>query len=349
MPTPKRNQAKPKTVSGQAKPRAKRQRTQAAPVVTAKTRKRAAPPIEEPGPGAITEMQALPFILPVEPAEDELQSQAVTPPMPTEAKPVPLSGKAHQPTPGRPELAMRMASLATMAIGLLLIFSTGSPTGVQQTTLAALPGIVSAADSTIYVPPSERYIPLPTPTPAPVPTKPSSLRIPALGINSPMMTVGLLRGTIDTPCDPNYPFRPCNTNASAWYDGSSLPGSPGTAIIDGHELWYGAKKPYYVPAVFTHLYESKVGDQVIVTDAKGQVWVFQVDKIVSLPYPQVPANTFDAEGTPGVMLYTCGGVFSPALGGLDHRFYVHAALVGTGMPATLDPARHLIPFKQPWA
>ena len=190
---------------------------------------------------------------------------------------------------------------------------------------------------------------MPSPVPSPVPSTPGRLRIPAISLNSPIVTVGLLRGDIATPCDPNYPYRACNTNAVAWYNGSALPGASGDSILDSHELWFGAHPPLYIPAAFTHLYETKVGDQVIVTDTKGQVWVFRVDKISTLPLPQVPGNTYDSEGPASLMLITCGGVYNPKIGMLDKRTFVHAILVGDKEPASLQPARKLIPFKQPWA
>ena len=163
------------------------------------------------------------------------------------------------------------------------------------------------------------------------------------------MTVGILKGAIDTPCDPDYPLRYCNTNAVAWYNGSVLPGASGDAILDSHDLWYGARKPYYIPAAFTHLYESKVGDQIIVTDAKGQVWVFIIDDIRLLNYDQVLSDTYNTSGPATVTLMTCGGVYNPSIHQMQNRLFVHATLASMGMPARLDAARPLIPFKQPWA
>jgi hypothetical protein len=252
----------------------------------------------------------------------------------------------------RGQQVIQQTSLALLGIGLLLIFSGNLSLERQMPESLPLPATVASSvwnDGVIQMPAPALYIPLPPYVPPPVPTTPGGLRIPAIGLNSPVMAVGEVRGEIGTPCDPNYPLVPCDTNKVAWYDQSPLPGDAGDAILDSHELWYGAHPPLYVPAAFTHLYEVKVGDQVIVTDAKGQVWTFMVDQISTLAWPTVPTNMYSWDGTPSVMLVTCSGVYNPSIHGLQNRVYVHATWTQEGMPTTLDAPRPLIPFKQPWA
>lgn len=223
---------------------------------------------------------------------------------------------------------MRWSALSVAALDCLLILGDTS-TGASLTNLVSAGGIAQ------------------TPRVA-APGVPTKLQLPALSLNSPIVSVGTIRGEIATPCDPNYPLRACNTNAAGWFDESVAPGVAGNAIIDGHELWYGAHKPLYVPAAFTHLYEAKVGDQVIVTDDKAQVWVFRVDKISILSVPKTPASFYSTGGLAALTLVTCNGVYNPKLHMLQNRVFVHATLVGEGRPSKLDAARHLIPWKQPY-
>ena len=223
-----------------------------------------------------------------------------------------------------------------LMLGLLVIL------GAEAGSLVYLHS--SASPSVSVATPS----PSPSPTPL-IPATPDRLRIPSLSLNSPITPVDLVRSEIGTPCDPNYPYRPCNTNAVGWFDQSPLPGAPGNAILDGHELWYGAHKPLYVPASFTHLYEVKVGDQVLVTDAKGQVFVFRVDSVTVLPLPSYPPSLYQSGGPPSLTLITCNGAYSPALHAISHRLFVHATYLSFGLPATLDAPRPLIPFRQPYA
>src|SRR5205807_8229744 len=93
------------------------------------------------------------------------------------------------------------------------------------------------------------------PSPSPAPGIPVRLLIPSLGINSPTVPVGLMSdGSVGTPCDPAKPSAPCDTNATAWYQGSARPGQLGDAVIDGHVDWYGPPGSQHdIPAVFAHL------------------------------------------------------------------------------------------------
>lgn len=161
-----------------------------------------------------------------------------------------------------------------------------------------------------------------------VPGVPARLRIPALKIDSPIVTVGLMAdGSVGTPCDPTKPFAPCNTNASAWYKGSARPGQPGGAVIDGHVDWYG---PFGsgrdVPAVFANLNRAHVGDKVIVTDKAGKSRTFIVDRVQQLPYPQQPKGMYDLSGSATLTLVTCAGAYVSPQTGMSQRLYVHARL-----------------------
>jgi Sortase domain len=173
-------------------------------------------------------------------------------------------------------------------------------------------------------------IPRASPSPSPPqPGIPIRLLIPALGIDSPTMAVGLMPdGSVGTPCDPKKPAAPCNTNASAWYQGSVRPGEPGDAVLDSHVDWYGpAGSNHDIPALFAHLDRLKPGDLVEVVDAGGTVRSFSVTQVWRLPYPQQPPDTYAQDGPPRLTLITCVGVYVSPQVGMNQRLYVRALQV----------------------
>ncbi len=161
----------------------------------------------------------------------------------------------------------------------------------------------------------------------PGPGIPIKLRIPSLGINSPTIRVGLVRGAVGTPCDPTKPWAPCNTNATAWYDGSVRPGQAGDAVEDSHVDWYGpVGSGHDIPAVFSNLNRIRLGAKVIVIDKLGASRTFVVDRITILPYPQQPANTYATDGPARLTLITCAGIYVNTTVGMNQRLYVRATL-----------------------
>jgi hypothetical protein len=188
----------------------------------------------------------------------------------------------------------------------------------------------------------DRYIPVGSPV---------RIVIPSLGIDSPTISVGSVRGTIGTPCDPLSPVgfashgysltwwhAQCDPNATAWYRGSARPGDAGNAIIDGHVDWYGdphdphGSPPVYswlpdIDAVFAHLDRIAVGAQINVIDDLGERHLFEVDAIQRLPNPQTPTSFLTTTGAPTLTLVTCAGVFASLDTGMTERLYIQSHLV----------------------
>ena len=203
-----------------------------------------------------------------------------------------------------------MRRVIVLVVGLLA--SCGSPAASV------------VADNSPVASPSLTY---PSPLPAPTPGLPVTLQIPALKINSPIMQVGLVSGAVGTPCDPTKKTAPCNTNASAWYNGSVRPGEPGDAVIDGHVDWYGpAGSNHDIPAVFAHLDQLKVGDAITITADDGIARTFLVSALITLPYPQQPLQTYVTSGPAMVTLITCAGVYVSVAEGMNRRLYVQATV-----------------------
>jgi len=149
---------------------------------------------------------------------------------------------------------------------------------------------------------------------------PISLTIPALGVSSSMLTLGLNPdGTVQVPSldDPN--------SKAGWYKGSPTPGAIGPAIVLGH---IDSKK--YGPGVFFKIGSLTPGQEVDVTRKDGTVAVFKIDGVRSYPKNQFP--TKDVYGNidhAGLRLITCGGTFDPDKGSYESNIVVYASLKST--------------------
>ena len=77
---------------------------------------------------------------------------------------------------------------------------------------------------------------------------PTRVQIPAIGVDSPLMELGLQAdGTMQVP--------PAESPAG-WYSGAPTPGELGPAILAGHVDWAGK------PGVFLRLHDLKTDDEV---------------------------------------------------------------------------------------
>jgi LPXTG-site transpeptidase (sortase) family protein len=174
-------------------------------------------------------------------------------------------------------------------------WSTPSASDDARSPEATSPGSVSAAG------PTEVTAAESTP-PAALPV---SVDIPAIGVRSELITLGLNPdGTLAVPAPgPDY-------DKAAWFDGSPRPGDIGPAVIEGH-----VDSAANGPSVFYRLGDLVVGDQVEVTREDGTVVPFEVYDVRVVPKADFP--TFDVYGNtdgPELRLITCGGPFDGAAG-----------------------------------
>ena len=138
---------------------------------------------------------------------------------------------------------------------------------------------------------------------APLPDSPPvSLSVPAIGVTSSLLDLGLnADGTVEVP-----PLDEPESKAG-WYRNSPDPGSLGPSIILGH---VDSKK--YGPGVFYELGALQPGDTVEVTRQDNTVAVFTIDAVRSYPKSDFP--TLEVYGNldhAGIRLITCGGEFDP--------------------------------------
>jgi sortase (surface protein transpeptidase) len=142
---------------------------------------------------------------------------------------------------------------------------------------------------------------------------PVRLQIPAIGVDSKLMALGLnADGTMEVP-PVGFP--------AGWYTGAPTPGELGPAIIAGHIDWHG-------PAVFYKLHDLKLDDQVSVSREDGSVAVFRVTRVEQFPKAQFPtALVYGDIAVAGLRLITCGGLFNKKIGHYDDNIVVFAEFV----------------------
>ncbi|PIQ77862.1 sortase [Candidatus Peregrinibacteria bacterium CG11_big_fil_rev_8_21_14_0_20_41_10] len=127
---------------------------------------------------------------------------------------------------------------------------------------------------------------------------PVHLKIPAIGVDAPVISVGLTSdGAMDVPKDPIE---------VAWYDRGPRPGENGSSVIAGH---YGWKNN--LPAVFDDLHKLVKGDKISVEDDKGVVTTFVVREIRIYDKDQDASDVFGSnDGKVHLNLITCTGAWN---------------------------------------
>ncbi|MGI5374253.1 class F sortase [Streptomyces sp. CA-251387] len=144
----------------------------------------------------------------------------------------------------------------------------------------------------------------PTPPPRPLPrSRPTSVRIKSLGIDAPIIGIGLTReGELETPPvdDPKI---------IGWYRGGPTPGEPGVAIAVGH------RDTRIGPAVFAGLASVKRGKQIEARRADGRTAVYTVDRVKVFDKANFPdKEVYGPTRRPELRVITCGGLFDRRTG-----------------------------------
>ncbi|MCW2848709.1 MAG: putative sortase-like protein [Marmoricola sp.] len=178
----------------------------------------------------------------------------------------------------------RVQLVSLVAAGVVVLGGCGDVQPAQQAATA--PSTPSVA------------VPVPAATPTGVPamarSRPRRLRIPAIGVDSSLMALGLKKdGTLETPPGP-FP--------AGWFTGAPTPGELGPAIIVGHVR-------YVQPGVFEHLGDLKRNDQIRIARKDGTTAVFRVTKVEHFEKARFPTKkVYGNIDHPGLRLITCGGL-----------------------------------------
>ena len=148
---------------------------------------------------------------------------------------------------------------------------------------------------------------------------PVSVRIPAIGVDSKLLHLGLNSdGTVQVPS------LKTNSGVAAWYKYSATPGQIGSSVIEGHvDSTRG-------PAVFFRLGALRPGDTVDVTLTDGMTAIFRVTGVREYPKSRFPARAiYGATDFAALRLITCGGAFDYATGHYLSSTVVFASLTSS--------------------
>lgn len=154
----------------------------------------------------------------------------------------------------------------------------------------------------------------PQPSASEAPAAPVSIEIPAINVSTRVVPVGQdSEGRMDVPKE---------INDVAWYRLGPAPGQSGSAVLAGHVDWYTG------PAIFFHLKDLKIGDDIYAKDSSGQSWHFKVTQIAEYPDDSFPADAVfnDPAPTPSLNLITCTGKFDRATSNYSKRLVVFSEL-----------------------
>ncbi|WP_055493448.1 class F sortase [Streptomyces sp. TP-A0356] len=195
-------------------------------------------------------------------------------------------------------------AFATAAVASLLVGCAGH--GPRQTTTTAHSGSTP--------PPSSASV---NATHALGRSVPVRLQIPAVGVDTPVIRLGLAPdGTVQVP--------PVTAHDPAgWYGHSPTPGQVGPSVILGHAT-VGA----YGDGVFRHLARLHRGDRIVARLENGTAAVFAVRAVRTVAKANFPVDdVYGDVNRPELRLITCGG---PRTGhGYLDNVIVFAALSST--------------------
>jgi len=149
------------------------------------------------------------------------------------------------------------------------------------------------------------------PRPAPV-----ALRIPAIGVDVSLSTLGLNADrTVQVPTD---------FQQAGWFGLGPSPGQTGSAVILGHV------DSYTGPAVFFQIRTLRAGDQVNVSLADGAIAHFQVSAVAMYAKDQFPAQqVYAPHGDSALQLVTCGGTFDTHTRSYLSNIVAYTTLIAT--------------------
>ena len=210
------------------------------------------------------------------------------------------------PLPGRARI--RLAGLA----GAALLLGGAAAIGVAVLAQQHAPSPAAAAAGTVG--------PAAPKEPSLRRSSPVSVAIPAIGVRSPLLRLGLNPdGTIAVP------DLSTSADEAAWYKYSVTPGQIGTAVIEGHvDSEVG-------PAVFFRLGALHSGDHIDVTLADGMTAVFRVTGVREYTKADFPTEMiYGPTHYASLRVVTCGGTFDYATGHYLSSVVVFASLVSSG-------------------
>jgi hypothetical protein len=226
-----------------------------------------------------------------------------------------MSWPESQFAPGPPPRGRARIRLAGLA-GVALIVFGAAAIGIAVLAQQHAPSPGAAAAGTIG-PAAHR-------APSTRRSAPVSVAIPAIGVQSALLRLGLNPdGTIQVP------DLSTSADEAAWYKYSVTPGQLGTSVIEGHvDSDQG-------PAVFYRLGALRPGEHIDVRLADGITAVFRVTGVREYAKADFPTKMiYGQTNYASLRLVTCGGTFDFATGHYLSSVVVFASLISAGRAET---------------
>jgi sortase (surface protein transpeptidase) len=173
-----------------------------------------------------------------------------------------------------------------VVLGLLALTSAGCGSGGHA---------ASAPSATHATTASAPTAPEPAATARAV-SRPVRVSIPAIGVNSSLIDLGLQAdGSLQVPAT-GFP--------AGWFTGGPAPGELGPAVLAGHVDWGGS------PGVFYRLRDVVAGDAITVARQDGSTVTFRVSRVARYAKNAFPTRAvYGNLDHPALRVITCGGAF----------------------------------------
>lgn len=140
---------------------------------------------------------------------------------------------------------------------------------------------------------------------------PARIAIPALGIDAPIVPVGIeAGGTMEVPED---------VSTAGWYRFGPVPGGRGSAMVIGH-----VDSRTQGPGIFFGLSKLPLGERIRVRLEGGPTQFFVSVARRFIDKDELPLDLFARDGPPRLTLVTCGGGFDERSRSYSHNVVVYA-------------------------
>jgi sortase (surface protein transpeptidase) len=197
-------------------------------------------------------------------------------------------------------------------------FATSSTTAVALLVAAVVllgadqPGGVAAQTRTPAPPAAPTWTVVPM-TPEQAVARPVRVRIPAIGVDSRIVDIGVDGTGALVPPD--------TTDVTGWFTAGPLPGATGPALLAGHVDSRAG------PGVFFRLREVRAGDVVTVDRADHSSVSFVVDSTARVAKAAFPTElVYSPRPVAMLRLVTCGGSFDPSVRSYRDNIIVNATI-----------------------
>jgi len=142
---------------------------------------------------------------------------------------------------------------------------------------------------------------------------PARVRIPAIGVDSAVVTIGVDAAGALVP--------PATTDVTGWFSAGPAPGAVGPALLAAHVDSRAG------PGVFFRLVELRPGDEVTVDRTDGTSVMFVVTGTTRVAKTAFPTDlVYSPLPVPAMRLVTCGGSFDRSARSYRDNIVVDAAI-----------------------